>query len=85
MKFKDYYKKDLERLELEEDLYFDVADLFTQVRLEKGWTEKKLAKLLGTKQPGVARWESGASVPTIKILEKLAKIADKKLIIKFNK
>jgi len=67
-----------------EDLYFEVADLFTQVRLQLGLTEKKLAKKLNTKQPSIARWESGKSTPTIKTLEKLAEVANKRLEIKLK-
>lgn len=34
-------------------------------RTVAGWTQEELARNLNTKQPNVARWETGALVPTI--------------------
>lgn len=52
-----------------------IASRMRQVRGEK--TQVEFAKLLGTSQESVSRWESGIGVPALKVLHKLKK---KKLI-----
>jgi transcriptional regulator with XRE-family HTH domain len=39
---------------------------------EKGLTQEQLAKLIGTKQSGIARTERGTTYPTIELLERIA-------------
>ena len=45
-----------------------------RLRTEARWTQAELAKMLGTTQQTVARWESGKSEPNIKALKDLAMI-----------
>jgi transcriptional regulator with XRE-family HTH domain len=69
MKFTDYYKKeDIEK----EDFEFEVSYLITELRLKFGLTQAELAKKIGTKQPSIARMESGAELPSLRILKKIA-------------
>ncbi len=43
-------------------------------RLEKGWTQEKLARRLGVKQATVAKWERKGAVYRKKTREKLAEV-----------
>ncbi len=77
MKFTDYYKKeDLDR----EDFEFEVSYLVTELRLKFGLTQAELAKKIGTKQPSIARMESGAELPSLRILKKIADALKVKIV-----
>lgn len=43
-----------------------------RLRILRGLTQEQLAELVGTKQPGIARLESGSSAPTLSFLRKVA-------------
>lgn len=43
-----------------------------RLRILRGLTQEQLAELVGTRQPGIARLESGASMPTLSFLRKVA-------------
>lgn len=43
-----------------------------RLRIEAGLTQAQLAEMVGTKQPGIARLESGQTQPTLDILRRLA-------------
>ena len=64
-KFKEEY--------LKSNLRFDVSQLITLARYHKNLSQEKLAKLVGTKQPSIARMESGKTLPSLSFLEKIAK------------
>jgi predicted nucleotidyltransferase/DNA-binding XRE family transcriptional regulator len=49
----------------------DVAALIRQARGEAGLTQSELAAATGTSQPALARYETGASLPTLPTLERL--------------
>jgi len=51
---------------------FKVITLFIKKRLEKGMTQKELARRIGTKQSAIARFESGTYNPTVDFLNKVA-------------
>lgn len=72
---KEYYKK---------DLAFEIAHMLIEARIIKGITQEKLAKLLKTKQPSIARVESGDSLPSLNFLEKIANALDTTLRISFD-
>jgi transcriptional regulator with XRE-family HTH domain len=50
----------------------ELSDNIKRLRLEKGWTQLRLAELLDTTQKTIATYQSGARKPTI---SKLAQIA----------
>lgn len=62
--------KQLER-KLKTDMSHQVAKLLIEARLYKGLTQSKLAELAGTKQPSVARLESGVNDPNLGFLQRL--------------
>jgi transcriptional regulator with XRE-family HTH domain len=78
MKLEEYRRKlqqDPEYLAAEEELkpLLDLADDILSLRLEKGWSQSKLAKRVGTKQANISRVESGLGNPTFQFLQKVAR------------
>ena len=71
------FKKAYDELEPEFDLIASVI----QKRIEKGLTQKELAKKASTKQSAISRLESGAYNPSFAFLQKIAKALDAKLKI----
>ena len=64
------------------DLEFSIINQIIDKRIKKGMSQKDLALKIGTKQPSIARFESGYYNPTISILKKISKALDSKLEIK---
>jgi len=54
------------------DFRFEVANLITEVRYHYNLTQVQLAKKMKTKQPSIARMESGNTLPSLSFLEHLA-------------
>ncbi len=54
------------------DLAFEIGQAVLEERVRKGWTQTKLAREIGTKQPSIARVEGGATLPTPLMLKKIA-------------
>ena len=72
------FKKAYDDLEPE----FAIIRALIKMRIEKKMSQKDLAKKLGTKQPAIARFESGAYNPTLSFLKKLSTALGGKLEIK---
>src|SRR5215218_8026843 len=49
----------------------DVATIIRRARTGAGLTQRQLAKRTGTSQPALARYESGAALPSLPTLERL--------------
>lgn len=62
------------------NIVFEIAEMVTNERMNKGLTQKDLAKLLKTKQSSISRLESGNSLPSLNFLEKIAKALNMKLL-----
>lgn len=54
------------------DLAFEISKIIIEARIFKGLTQAKLARLMKTKQPSIARVENGNFLPSISFLEKMA-------------
>ncbi len=52
-----------------------------RLRIMRGLTQAQLAELVGTKQPSIARLESGETLPSLAFLEKVASALDARLEI----
>jgi ribosome-binding protein aMBF1 (putative translation factor) len=52
-----------------------------QAREAHGFSQTQLAELVGTKQPAIARLESGRVTPRIDLLQKIAKALNSRLVI----
>ena len=72
------FKKAYDDLEPE----FAIVEAMIKMRLKNKMSQKDLAKKLGTKQPAIARFESGAYNPTLSFLKKLSTALGGKLEIK---
>lgn len=59
----------------------DIAATLRQVRTQAHLSQAKLAALAGTSQPALARYESGAAIPTLPTLERLLAAAGRQLQI----
>jgi transcriptional regulator with XRE-family HTH domain len=57
-------------------LHFALADAVLRARTNKGWTQKELAKEIGTKQANISRIESGLANPTLEFLTRLSTVLD---------
>jgi transcriptional regulator with XRE-family HTH domain len=72
-------KKEYDKLELEYKIISQIIDL----RKKKKISQKQLAELVNTKQPSIARLESGDYNPSIDFLKKIAEVLGAELEIKF--
>lgn len=62
------------------DLNWEIAKSVIKARLDKGMSQAQLARRIGTKQPSIARIESGNHTPSIGILQKIAHALGTELI-----
>ncbi|GAA4193322.1 hypothetical protein GCM10022252_36070 [Streptosporangium oxazolinicum] len=53
-------------------------------REQLGLTQTELAERSGLKQPAVARFEAGGTMPTIPMLERLAEALEMRLSVRFQ-
>ncbi|MEK9176499.1 MAG: helix-turn-helix transcriptional regulator [Patescibacteria group bacterium] len=63
---------------------YAVVSSLIRARLEKGLTQKELAKKIGTKQSAIARLETGNTNPSLDFLEKVVNAMGYKLQIKIH-
>ena len=49
-------------------------EIFKDLRLKRGLTQKAVAKKVGVTREAVSRWEAGVSSPRAELLPKLAKL-----------
>ncbi|GAB2740173.1 hypothetical protein GCM10027174_11970 [Salinifilum aidingensis] len=54
------------------------------MRERLGWTQAELAEEADMTQPAVARFEAGGTVPTIPVLERLARALGAELDVRFT-
>ncbi len=73
MKYDDFRKKmKLDGEDDAPDLPFDISEMIIDARVYQGVSQKKLAKMVGTKQPSIARLENGNGLPSLSFLQKVA-------------
>lgn len=60
---------------------FAVIEMIIKRRIEKGLSQKELAKKIGTKQSAISRLESGTYNPSLSFLQKVGEALDAKLKI----
>lgn len=70
--------------EEERDLAIFISQALRELRGAKGMTQDRVATLIGTKQPAIARLESGRSLPSPDLLLRIAQAFGKRLVIKFE-
>ncbi|AHH93453.1 hypothetical protein GCM10010174_32020 [Kutzneria viridogrisea] len=65
-------------------LAFELGKAVREMREQRGWTQSQLAETAGMTQPAVARFEAGGTVPTIPVLERLARALEAKLVVQLT-
>jgi transcriptional regulator with XRE-family HTH domain len=68
----------------EAGLALDLPDLIFETRAGAGMNQAQLAEALGVSRETVAAWESGAEVPRVDMLERLAQVCGKRLHIRID-
>lgn len=62
---------------------FELGQKVRLLREHKGWSQSQLARAAGMTQSAVARFEAGGTVPTLPVLERLARALNVRLEVKF--
>ena len=75
---------DLARAYEEEQLERELGRQILRLRLARGLTQAQLADALGTKQPAVARLESGSYRPSLATLVKISQVLDARLEVRLT-
>lgn len=64
---------------------FELGRAVRELREQHGWSQAQLAEMAGMTQSAVARFEAGGNVPTLPVLERLARALDVKLAVGFTR
>jgi transcriptional regulator with XRE-family HTH domain len=67
------------------ELPFQIAQQVIELRQSRGLSQKGLARLVSTKQPGISRLENALSTPSVSFLQRIAEALDAQLEIRFVK
>jgi transcriptional regulator with XRE-family HTH domain len=62
-------------------LAYELGSTVRGLREAQGWSQTQLAQAAGMTQSAVARFEGGGTVPTLPLLERVAKALDVELIV----
>ncbi len=62
-------------------LAYELGAEVRDLRQAKGWSQKRLAAEAGMTQSAIARFEAGGSVPTLAVLERLARALEADLVV----
>lgn len=66
-------------------LRYELGNAVRERREELGWSQTELARRTGTmRQPAIARFEAGGTVPTLPLLERLAEALGLQLTVKMT-
>jgi HTH-type transcriptional regulator / antitoxin HipB len=65
-------------------LRYELGTIVRERREELNWSQTELARRAGMRQPAVARFEAGGTVPTIPLLERLADALGLKLTVQMT-
>lgn len=75
---------EFKKLYEESEPEYQIARAVIRARIEKGYTQKDLARKLNTTQSVVSRLENAGSSPSISFLKRLAKVLDTSLQVQFK-
>lgn len=64
-------------------LAFDLGRAVRELREQRDWSQAELAGAAGMTQSAVARFEAGGTIPTLPVLERLARALDVELKVQF--
>lgn len=60
---------------------FELGERVRELREQRQWSQKELAKRTGMSQPAIARFEAGGTTPTLAVLDRIARAFDMHLRI----
>ncbi|MGW1679009.1 helix-turn-helix domain-containing protein [Saccharopolyspora sp. NPDC002376] len=63
---------------------YELGRTTRELREQRAWTQSQLAEAAGMSQPAVARFEAGGTIPTIPLLEQLARALGVELVVRFD-
>lgn len=63
-------------------LAYELGRTVRQLRERRGWSQTELARAAGMTQSAVARFEAGGTVPSLPVLDRLARALDADLIVR---
>jgi transcriptional regulator with XRE-family HTH domain len=69
----------------ESRMEYEIAQEIIEARMKSGLSQEELAALMSTSQSAIARLESGASLPTLRTLTKLAAATNTYIEIHFKR
>ena len=62
-------------------LAFELGRKVREIREQRGWTQTRLASAAGMTQSAVARFEAGGTVPTLVVLDRIARALGAQLTV----
>ena len=62
-------------------LAYELGCSIRALREQRGWSQTDLARAAGMTQSAVARFEAGGTVPTLPVIERLARALDADLLV----
>jgi ribosome-binding protein aMBF1 (putative translation factor) len=65
-------------------LAYELGRAVRNLREQHGWSQAELARAAAMTQSAVARFEAGGTVPTLTVLERLARALDVELAVQFT-
>ena len=65
-------------------LAFELGRAVRELRERRSWSQSELAEAASMTQSAVARFEAGGTVPTLPVLERLARALDVQLAVGFT-
>jgi ribosome-binding protein aMBF1 (putative translation factor) len=63
---------------------FELGQTVRELRERNGWSQTQLARAAGMTQSAIARFEAGGTVPTLAVLERIARALNMKLDVTFS-
>lgn len=65
-------------------LAYELGQSVRTLREAKGWSQTELADRTGMTQSAVARFEGGGTIPTLPVLERLARALEVELVVQLR-
>jgi transcriptional regulator with XRE-family HTH domain len=63
------------------ELAYELGRAVRALREQRGWSQAQLAAAAGMTQSAVARFEAGGTVPSLRVLDRLAQALDAELTV----
>jgi DNA-binding XRE family transcriptional regulator len=85
LRFEDWLKEEMQDPEFRSAYEaLEPAYQVARLRIMRGLTQQQLADLVGTKQPSIARLESGKKTPDLEFLQRVAQALGCRLVVKIE-